>query len=122
MRKLDDSSTPGRYTRFSRSRSIVAACCAVRVCSVVRSPPRASSTASAVPNEPAPITVARLAPGAASDRARDARARELGVGSDPPGLGVGSETPELGMDPDPPGFGVGSETPGLGVGSGAVIS
>ena len=32
---------------------------AVRVCSVVRRPPRASSTATAVPNEPAPTTTAR---------------------------------------------------------------
>ena len=39
------------------------ACSAVRVCSVVRKPPRASSTATAVPNEPAPITTARREPG-----------------------------------------------------------
>ena len=36
------------------------ACSVVRVCSVVRNPPRASSTATAVPNEPAPTTIARL--------------------------------------------------------------
>ena len=46
------------------------ACSAVRVCSVVRSPPRASSTASAVPNEPAPTTVARRGPGRAAASAR----------------------------------------------------
>ena len=32
----------------------------MRVCSVVRNPPRASRTATAVPNEPAPTTIARL--------------------------------------------------------------
>ena len=53
----------------------------VRVCSVVRRPPRASSTASAVPNEPAPMTVARRAPGVGSERARGARAAGLAVGS-----------------------------------------
>jgi hypothetical protein len=53
----------------------------VRVCSVVRSPPRASSTASAVPKDPAPMTVARLAPGVGSERAREARTAGLGVGS-----------------------------------------
>jgi hypothetical protein len=47
----------------------------------VRSPPRASRTASAVPNEPAPMTVARLAPGVGSERAREARAAGLAVGS-----------------------------------------
>ncbi len=51
-----------------------AACSGVRVCSVVRRPARASSTASAVPNEPAPITVARRAPGVGSA----ARARQRG--------------------------------------------
>jgi hypothetical protein len=53
----------------------------VRVCSVVRSPARTSSTASAVPNEPAPMTVARRAPGEGSERARGPRAAALGVGS-----------------------------------------
>jgi hypothetical protein len=47
----------------------------------VRNPPRARSTASAVPNDPAPITVARLAPGAYSERVREVRATGLGVGS-----------------------------------------
>jgi hypothetical protein len=47
----------------------------------VRSPPRASRIASAVPNEPAPITVARRTPGAGSERAREVRAPGLGVGS-----------------------------------------
>ena len=63
---------PADRSRFSRSCSSSAACSAVRVCNVVRSPPRASSTASAVPNEPAPITVARRAPGVGSARARGA--------------------------------------------------
>jgi len=39
----------------------------VRACSVVLKPPRASSTATAVPNEPAPSTIARLDPGVGSD-------------------------------------------------------
>src|SRR6478609_11807820 len=43
---------------------ICAACSAVRVSSVVRMPPRASTTATAVPNDPAPTTVARRARGA----------------------------------------------------------
>jgi hypothetical protein len=59
------------------------------------------------------MTVARLAPGAASERVRGARAL---------GLGVGPETAGLGIGPNATGLGVGSETPGLGVGSGAVIS
>jgi len=49
----------------------------VRACSVVRSPPRASNTANAVPNDPAPITVARLAPGVGSERTREARTAGL---------------------------------------------
>ena len=44
---------------FSRSSASRRACSAVRACSVVRRPPRASSTATAVPNEPAPTTTAR---------------------------------------------------------------
>ena len=57
------------------------ACSAVRVCSVVRSPPRASSTASAVPNDPAPITRrARRARAVGSERARE-RGRLAGLGS-----------------------------------------
>ncbi len=52
-------STPGRYTWFWRSSSSVLACSGVRVCSVVRKPPRARSTATAVPNDPAPTTIAR---------------------------------------------------------------
>src|SRR5579862_3275187 len=44
----------------------VAACASVRVWSVVRTPARESSTATAVPNEPAPITTARRAPGRAT--------------------------------------------------------
>ncbi len=71
----------------------------MRACSVVRSPPRASSTASAVPNDPAPITVARFAPGVGSERAR-ARHGLLGsrvvtgcagmTAPDAPGVAVGS--------------------------------
>ena len=53
----------------------------VRVCSVVRSPPRTSSTASAVPNEPAPMTVARRDPGVGQRARAGARAAGLGVGS-----------------------------------------
>ena len=49
--------------RAARRRS---ACSSVRVCSVVRRPPRASRTATAVPNEPAPTTTARRAPGRAN--------------------------------------------------------
>ena len=49
--------------RFWRSSSSCEACSAVRVCSVVRKPPRASRTATAVPNEPAPSTTARRPPG-----------------------------------------------------------
>ena len=40
----------------------------MRVCSVVRNPPRASSTATAVPNDPAPTTTARRLPGVGSAR------------------------------------------------------
>jgi hypothetical protein len=49
----------------------------VRACNVVRSPPLASNTASAVPKDPAPITVARRVPGMASERPRE----EVGSGS-----------------------------------------
>ena len=68
--------TPG-----SRGRPPAAAACSgVRACSVVRKPPRASSTATAVPNEPAPSTTAR---------------REPGVGSENCGRGgIGHPTPE----------------------------
>ena len=45
----------------------------MRACKVVRRPPRASSTASAVPKEPAPITVARRAPGVGSERGSPTR-------------------------------------------------
>src|SRR5690242_18272520 len=44
-------------------------------------PARASSTASAVPNEPAPITAARRNAGVGSERARAARDPVLAVGS-----------------------------------------
>ena len=73
MRSCAGQLDVGQVARGSGGRcSISAACAAVRVCSVVRSPPRASSTASAVPNEPAPITVARRARGD-SERTRGAR-------------------------------------------------
>src|SRR4051812_4372745 len=49
---------------FSRSAASRWACSGVRVCNVVRTPPRASSTATAVPNDPAPTTMARRARGA----------------------------------------------------------
>jgi hypothetical protein len=49
----------------------------------VRSPPRASSTASAVPKDPAPITVARLPPGGYKERAREARVAGLGGAAGP---------------------------------------
>ena len=72
--------------RFSRSSSKRVACSSVRACSVVRSPPRASSTASAVPNDPAPITRgapcpgrgARARPGAAGRRRRGAAGAAAG--------------------------------------------
>jgi hypothetical protein len=63
MRSWDGSSTPGRYFSLTRLSTSSAACSSVRVCSVVRTPARESSTAIAVPNEPAPITAARRAPG-----------------------------------------------------------
>jgi hypothetical protein len=59
IRSSRGSSTPGRYSAFARASLNVSACARVRVCSVVRIPPRASSTATAVPNEPAPTTTAR---------------------------------------------------------------
>ena len=59
-RKLDAA----QVDRFSRSSWRTRACSAVRAWSVVRNPPRASRTATAVPNEPAPMTTARLVPGA----------------------------------------------------------
>ncbi len=60
------------------------ACSSVRVCSVVRSPPRASSTATAVPKEPAPTTTARRAPG----RAKEGRGRSATRGTTRPPGGV----------------------------------
>ena len=76
---------------------------------MVRNPPRASSTASAVPNEPAPITVARFAPGVGSESERGPRALGLAatvVLAGPPELaGV---APSLGA-------------PGVAVGSGSII-
>src|SRR3954454_20055247 len=68
MRRSRGSSTPGREVLFSRSASRLAACSRVRVCNVVRKPPRASSTAVAVPNDPAPMTTARRLPGEGSVR------------------------------------------------------
>jgi hypothetical protein len=69
----------------------------LRVWSVVRSPALESSTASAVPNEPAPITVALRATGLGSVRARGRVGFPPGVGVPAPcsadaagGLGVGS--------------------------------
>ena len=59
MRSSRGSSTPGRYSAFSRSSCRRRDCSAVRAWSVVRSPPRASRTATAVPNDPAPTTTAR---------------------------------------------------------------
>ena len=56
-----------------------AACSGVRAWSVVRKPPRASSTATAVPNEPAPSTTARREPGVGSDSGRG------GIGHPDPG-------------------------------------
>ena len=52
------SLTPGRYSSFSRLRAISCALSSVRVPSATSSPPRASSTATAVPQLPAPITAA----------------------------------------------------------------
>src|SRR3954451_13495198 len=80
IRSSRGSATPGRYTWFSRSAFSRSACSAVRACSVVRNPPRASSTATAVPKDPAPITTARrpLGPGRCSwGRARSATPRTL---------------------------------------------
>src|SRR5215210_2894035 len=68
MRSSRGSSTSGRYSLFSRSASSWRHCSGVRVCSVVRKPPRASRTATAVPNEPAPTTTARRLPGVGSAR------------------------------------------------------
>ena len=91
----------------------------MRACSVVRNPPRASSTASAVPNDPAPITVARFAPGVGSDRARGPRAPGLGFGLE---LGLG-----LAATPGPtgaPGLACAippSDALGVAVGSGSII-
>ena len=64
---------------FSRSASSRAHCSRVRVCSVVRKPPRASSTATAVPKDPAPTTTARRVPGEGS-----ARCGRGGIGQVPP--------------------------------------
>ena len=81
MRSCEGSCTPGRYSRFSLSLASRSACSAVRASSVARRPLRASSTPSAVPNDPAPMTVARLGPGVGSERVRGARTAGLGVGS-----------------------------------------
>ena len=51
--------TPGRYWTFSPSARSRSACSAVRHTSDVRTPARSSSSATAVPKEPAPTTVAR---------------------------------------------------------------
>src|SRR4051812_43083396 len=68
MRRSRGSSTPGRYRRFSPASARSSAWSAVRVCSVVRSPARARSTATAVPNDPAPMTTARRPPGTGKGR------------------------------------------------------
>ena len=52
------SLTPGRYSSFSPLRAIWRAFSSLRVPSSTSSPPRASSTATAVPQLPAPITAA----------------------------------------------------------------
>ena len=79
IRSGGGSSTPGRYFAFSRDSASVEAWTFVRVCSVARTPARASSTAIAVPNEPAPITIARL-PGSEA-WARLSTAGRLGSGA-----------------------------------------
>ena len=71
---------PGGSARFSPSARRRSACSSVRVCSVVRRPPRASRTATAVPNEPAPTTTARRAPG----RAKEGRGRSATRGTTRP--------------------------------------
>ena len=88
------SSTPAQVGLVLAVGLEAPACSAVRVCSVVRKPPRASRTATAVPNEPAPTTTARRAPAsaargagaAASDRTAPRRASsggELGAERSP---------------------------------------
>ena len=92
MRSCDGSSTPGRYARFSRSASSRRDCSGVRVCSVVRDPPRVSSTARAVPNEPAPMTVARVAPAVGRERPRARAALEPLVAGVVEARGLSGET------------------------------
>ncbi len=66
-----------------RASDSAAAWASVRVCRVVRSPARASSTAIAVPKEPAPITTARRAPGSEAWARLSTAGRADAVGSGP---------------------------------------
>lgn len=50
--------TPGRYWRFSPSRAMASTCASPRQPSAVSMPPRSRETASPVPHDPAPSTVA----------------------------------------------------------------
>src|SRR3954471_3189693 len=68
MRSSRGRSTPGRYFSFSRASDSILACASVRATSVVRRPARTSRTATAVPNEPAPMTTARRPPGTGKGR------------------------------------------------------